>query len=388
MKTVLVTTRHDAQDDRIYHKEALSLAKRMEVVVVAPDPGLALEWAPRVRFHPIPRREGLGGRLWNLVEAVRAVRKEDPDVCHLHDLDLVPAIPWLRLFTRARIIYDSHEVFTKEDLMIRGLVAPRIDRVLAGGIAGLENLLLRLCDRVITAVDTDGMAYPGLDARTRTIFNYPPLEVFDVEPARVEAAAAAYRGRLPVIYQGTMAEDRGLFQMLEAIHLARRTEPRILLRLIGLKDDELRRKFDRRVDELDLHGHVEAMDWRPHDEIALAMHTSLIGLVPLPSNRKYDRALPIKLLEYMACGLPVVAGNLKLVARYIAESDAGVVVDATRPEELANAMLDLLADPARRRTLGENGRRAVRERWNWGAMEAELFALYESLEMPGTETKT
>jgi len=383
MKTVLVTTRHDAQDDRIYHKEALSLAKRMEVVLVAPEPGSPLEWDSGVRFHSIPRREGIWGRLRSLLDAVRAVRMENPDVCHLQDLDLVPAIPMLRLLTRARIIHDSHEVFTKEDLMIRGLIGPRIDRMLASLIAGLEAVSLRFCDRLITAVDTDGRAYRGLEDRMRTVFNYPPLDVFDVDPARVAEAARAVEGRLPVIYQGTMAKDRGLFEMLEAVDRVRRTEPRILLRLIGLKDGDLRREFEQRVDDLGLQSHVEASGWRPHADIALAMHAGLVGLVPLPSNSKYDRALPIKLLEYMACGLPVVAGRLPLVARYIEESGAGVVVDATCPDELAKGILDLLADPDRRRRMGENGRRAVRDRWNWEVMESVLFEVYAGLDPDG-----
>ena len=118
MKVAIVTTRHGAQDDRIYYKQALSLAQRMDVVMIAPDDGEKLSWHPNVIFYPIPRRLSPIGRLWSLVVAVSAIRRENPDFCHLHDLDLALAIPFIRLFSKAKIIYDSHEVFAKEDIIL------------------------------------------------------------------------------------------------------------------------------------------------------------------------------------------------------------------------------------------------------------------------------
>ena len=78
MKAAIVTTRHVAQDDRIYYKQALSLAKRMDIIMIAPDDGEELTWHPRVVYRPIPRRRGPLGRLWSVFEAVREVRRVKP----------------------------------------------------------------------------------------------------------------------------------------------------------------------------------------------------------------------------------------------------------------------------------------------------------------------
>ncbi|MDY0149075.1 MAG: glycosyltransferase family 4 protein [Kiritimatiellia bacterium] len=388
MKVAIVTVRHDPQDDRIYFKEALSLARRMEVVLIGPDQGQALTWDPRVSYHSIPRRRGGMGRLWSMVEAVRAVCRVNPDFCHVHDLELSLALPFLRLFTRAKLIYDSHEVFTRQDILLRFRERPWIGRPLAWVVERAENILVRCCHHIVTAVEPDGLAFRGLRVPVRTIFNYPPLAMFDTAPAAVEIARQRHPGRLPVVYQGTMSRKRGVFQMLDAVALVKQKEPRIVLKLIGLTDGDLKTEIEERIQELSLSDDVEITGWLRHELIAVEMRASLIGLVPLQPNPKYDRALPIKLLEYMATGLPVVAARLPLMERYIRESDSGVVCDSSQPEDLACAILGLLNEPERCRRMGENGLRAVREWWNWGRMEVALFEVYEALGAPIVAVQT
>ena len=378
-KVVVATVRHDPQDDRIYFKEALSLAKRLDVVLIAPDRGAALVWDPRVKFRPIPRRSGLLGRGWSLVEAVRGICRENPDVCHVHDLELAPMLPFLRLFTRARIIYDSHEVFTRQDIRLRLRQMPRLGPLLGWLVEKAENLLVRCCHQIITAVDPEPSALGGGRVPQHTIFNYPPLAVFEASAGALDLVRQRHAGRLPVIYQGTMSPERGLFAMLEAVARIKRDEPRIFLKLIGMTPGALQQQAETRIRELNLTADVELSGWRPHAEVAAEMRASLIGLVPLLPNPKYDRALPIKLLEYMACGLPVVAADLPLQARYVRECAGGRIYDSRRPDELARAILELLRDPAQRQQMGANGLRAVRERWNWDQMERELFQIYDSL---------
>ena len=379
MKVAIVTTRHGAQDDRIYYKQALSLVKHMDVTLIAPDDGEKLNWHPGVVYRPIPRRRSPLGRLWSLVEAIREVCRENPDFCHLHDLDLALAIPFIHFLTKAKIIYDSHEVFTRDDL-IRGDRFPQgLGRLIARIVEKVENRLIMASHYVVTAVDPVGRAFRGVKKPMKTVFNYPFLSVFQTSPYDVGKAAERYRDRLPIIYQGTVSADRGLFHMLDAVVLVKKKEPRILLRLIGMRSDNLKKEAEQRISKLGLEANVEIVGWLRHDEIAVAMKTSLIGLIPLQPNEKHNRALPIKLLEYMACGLPVIAARLPLMEHYVNSCGAGLLYDSTRPEELARCVLELLADPERCRRMGENGLRAVRESWNWDKMEEVLLSIYESL---------
>lgn len=378
MKVAIVTTRHGAQDDRIYYKQALSLIKRMDVTLIAPDDGEKLHWHPGVIYRPIPRRRSLLGRFRSLVEATREICREKPDFCHLHDLDLALAIPFIRLLTKAKIIYDSHEAFPEQFMM-----NPRIPFwfrfVVARAADWAEKGLVGFAVQVICADDPTRISFNKTHLPSATIFNYPPLSIFETDSAKLEAEKAKYKGRLPLIYQGTMSEDRGLFHMIDALAVIKKSEPRILLRLVGLKNEKLRANVEAQIRKNGVSDEVEIVHWMPHQEIAYAMKSSQIGLVPWQPEEKHKKNIPIKLFEYMACGLPMIAADLPSIAFYFKKANVGLLYDSTRPEELARCVLELLADSERCRRMGENGLQAVRESWNWDKMEKMLFGVYESL---------
>ena len=81
-------------------------------------------------------------------------------------------------------------------------------------------------------------------------------------------------------------------------------------------------------------------------------------------------------LEAAACGRPVVAGTSGGAPETVQEGITGHVVDPRSPEAVADAVADLLADPARARAMGAAGRAWVEQRWSWttiGAVFAELL---------------
>jgi glycosyltransferase involved in cell wall biosynthesis len=93
--------------------------------------------------------------------------------------------------------------------------------------------------------------------------------------------------------------------------------------------------------------------------------------------------LPNKLFDYMLCGLPVVASDFPEIRKVVGEAGCGVLVDPTDPDAIAEAIIYLLEHPDEARKMGENGRRAVEERYNWGEMEGRLLDLYRSLNGSG-----
>lgn len=104
---------------------------------------------------------------------------------------------------------------------------------------------------------------------------------------------------------------------------------------------------------------------------------SFAGLVTLHPVPNYLDALPVKMFEYMAAGIPVIASDFPLWREIIESSQCGVCVNPMKPEEIAQAVDRLVNNPAEARQLGENGRRAVLDRYNWAVEEKKLFQLYE-----------
>jgi phosphatidylinositol alpha-1,6-mannosyltransferase len=91
----------------------------------------------------------------------------------------------------------------------------------------------------------------------------------------------------------------------------------------------------------------------------------------------------ISLLEASASGLAVVAGRSGGIPDAVQDGETGVLVDSENPRAVAAGISALLADPARRTRLGEQGRRAVVERYNWDRVVADFMAIAGEFTAPG-----
>lgn len=97
-----------------------------------------------------------------------------------------------------------------------------------------------------------------------------------------------------------------------------------------------------------------------------------------PAENHFE-AQPIKMFEFMAAGLPVVASNFPLWKRILEAAQCGVCVDPQDSAEVKKACETLLFNPSEAEAMGENGRRAVEQEFNWGVEEKKLLKLYEEL---------
>jgi glycosyltransferase involved in cell wall biosynthesis len=104
-----------------------------------------------------------------------------------------------------------------------------------------------------------------------------------------------------------------------------------------------------------------------------------IGLVPYLPLPSHMASLAIKLVECMALGLPVVFSDFPNYREVAGSSGAGIPVDPTRPEEIADAIERLVRNPNLAQHMGEAGRRAVRDRFNWSVELAKLLELYQEI---------
>ncbi|MCL6649325.1 MAG: glycosyltransferase [Chloroflexi bacterium] len=124
---------------------------------------------------------------------------------------------------------------------------------------------------------------------------------------------------------------------------------------------------------------VELLGALPWDETPRFLAEA--DLFVLPSRR--DNAgnvdgLPTVLLEAMGCGVAVVASDIGGVALVVENGQNGVLVPPGDPVALAEAMIALARDPARRQALGAAARRTVEERLTWDAVARRVLALVES----------
>ncbi|MDI3507594.1 MAG: hypothetical protein PWQ69_1574, partial [Methanomicrobiaceae archaeon] len=109
-------------------------------------------------------------------------------------------------------------------------------------------------------------------------------------------------------------------------------------------------------------------------------------LVFQPTYHNISIGLPNKLFDYMLLGLPVIASDLPEIRNVVTEADCGILVDPASVDDIADAITYLFEHPEEARRMGANGRKAVLERYNWSAMEADLLQTYRDLD--GTRSRS
>jgi glycosyltransferase involved in cell wall biosynthesis len=114
----------------------------------------------------------------------------------------------------------------------------------------------------------------------------------------------------------------------------------------------------------------------PHDDLPAALGAADIGVAPFDPSRHAPLRLgfywsPLKIFEYMAVGLPVVAPALPRLERLVAHGKEGVLYDPADPRGLDNALVSL-ADPDVRSRMGAAARARVVRDFSWAAHCAAL----------------
>lgn len=177
-----------------------------------------------------------------------------------------------------------------------------------------------------------------------------------VSPSRIRPAAEDPE-QVVVTFVGTLKPWHGVSTLLEAASQAR--EP-WSLRIIG--DGPQARDLRAQAGELGLE--VDFRGAVPPEQVPDHLAGTAIGVAPYPELGEGQQYFsPLKVLEYLAAGLPVVASRVGQVPALL--EDVGVLVPPSRPDLLAAAIDELAGDPARRADLGRRGRRRAEERHSW-----------------------
>jgi glycosyltransferase involved in cell wall biosynthesis len=311
-----------------------------------------------IRHIPAIRSRLLRVMLSPLLFYIYALRQK-ACLYHLHDPELLPAGFLLKISGR-KVLYDAHEN-TPMQLQEKYYLPPFFRKLLSRLVRLFEDLAARFFDGVVAATSGVKDDYPrGVQNKIILLRNYPDIREFsDLTAALTERA---------VCYVGALTRSRGLETMVDSLphHGAR-------LELAGYAyPSNLLEQVGEGVDKSRIHYHG-VTDRKGVGEI---FRNSSAGLVVLPDNRRHSLALPIKMFEYMAAGLPVIASNIPLWREIVEGHECGLCIEPDNPALLGETIEKLLNDEALRRRMGENGRKAVAQMYNWKNEEHVLFDLY------------
>lgn len=367
VKVCHFTSAHPADDVRIFHKECTSLAEAgFQVFLVAANAEEKTVNGVQILSADIPK----AGRFSRMLKTSRAVYQKalslDADIYHFHDPELLPY--GLKLKRKGKkVIYDAHEDVPKQ-ILGKFWINKYLRKTVAVSFRTYENYVTKRLSYIFTATPFIRDRFAEINPKSIDINNFPLLsELLDETDWSTKANE--------ICYIGGISQIRGLEQLIDALdHL-----PEVRLNLAGKCSPA---SFETLLKSKPGWNQVNEYGFVSRKETAEIMAKSRVGIVtflPLPNHVD---AQPNKMFEYMSAGIPVIGSDFPLWNDILVKNDCGVCVDPENPEAIAGAVKGLFADAERAKAMGQNGRKAVMEQYNWSAQAAKMVAIYDELVQP------
>ncbi len=359
-----LTSVHPPEDVRIFYKECSALRdKGYEVhLVYLGDTGSPVEG---VLLHDSgPKRNSRFARMTvGVVRVLITGWRVHADVYHFHDPELLFVGLILKLLGK-KVVYDVHEDVPRQ-ILTKTWINHRLRKVVAKIIEVIEGIAAQYFDAIVTATPYIGQRFSVINKNTVTINNYPVNDELTIEGIGWDEKEEA------ICYIGGISELRGIKEMVIAT-----SKTRAKLFLAGdFSPAKIQNTIEREPgwQQVDYHGLV------PRYAAKKLIQRSAAGIVIFHPVPNHINAQPNKLFEYMAAGIPVIASDFPLWKEIVEGNNCGICVNPLDCPAITAAIEWLLANPDEARRMGERGRQAVTEIYNWDREKAKLFSLYEIL---------
>jgi len=359
-----LTSVHPRYDPRIFVKMCTSLAKNYDVSLIVAD-GKGCEIKNNVSILDVGKPKK--GRLVRIVQSVKRVYNKalitDADIYHLHDPELIPVGLKLKKLGK-RVIFDSHED-VPEQILNKHYLNYQIRRIISIIMKLYEKYACHKFDGIIAATPYIRDKFLSINSNSIDLNNYPIIDK--------SASTTRIFDSKQICYVGAITKIRGIAEMINSL---KHTEKGIKLVLAGRLNDDVAERSINNSKELDS---VEYVGIRSREAVRDILNKSFAGLVLLHPVKSYLDSYPTKLFEYMEAGLPVICSNFQLWVDIIDQYNCGISVDPNNSQAIGEAINFLFNNKDIAIKMGQNGRKAVKERFNWAKEEKKLASIYKKI---------
>ncbi|MFA6806989.1 MAG: glycosyltransferase family 4 protein [Bacteroidales bacterium] len=363
-KVVHITTVHKRYDSRIFHKECMSLINLgFEVYLIVAD-GKGNEIVSGIKIIDLGlEKNRIMKFLFSTRKAMHVGKMINADIYHFHDPDLLYVGMRLKK-SNNQVFFDSHEDFPA--LMLQRDYIPKIlSRPLFYLAKSMEIYFSRRISGIITVTDKIAKKFKSYGVkRVEIIKNYPILSP-NQEPnfqREINPPIACYVGGLTPI--------RGVKEMIIACSRAG-----VKLLLVGPFDSQDYLNSMRAMPEWD---NVDYRGYIPYDELFETIYSkSTLGLVLLQSAPNHTHSIPIKQLEYMEAGLPIISSSaIEFCKEITNQTGCGIIVNPLDIDKIVEAIKRIVSNKQEAISMGIKGYNAVKENYNFKSQAKILVDFY------------
>lgn len=300
------------------------------------------------------------------VNLYREAKKVKADIYQIHDPELLPFA--LKLKKKGyKVIFDSHEFYGIQ-IETKDYIPRSLRKFIAKVYKVYEAYVCKRIDAVIAVCTINNRNYfENRASKTIYIANLPDTNVF------CNQLETTKRDTKTVVYVGALSKSRGITNLIQAIN---KTDANLVL-CGPFSSKEY-------YEEVKPYLNTPKVTYKgilSRKEVVELLKRSYIGVSTLLNVGQYSLidTLPTKVYEYMAMGIPVIVSDTPFSRKVISKYEFGICVNPEDIKEIANKISFLLKNPDIAKKMGENGRRAVEQRYNWDVEKKKLIDLYKSI---------
>ncbi len=270
------------------------------------------------------------------------------------------AYPLRRLNHIGSLIYDDQDYFPS-------MINDTIGRLTT---TSLEKFIAKKADAVVSASETLALI------RRRQGASDVHVIPNGVDPAFFTLKDGDARERLArktIVYAGYLSRHYGVNLLLDAFsQLTQTMEAFLVLAGSGPLEQNLGERLHRR----ELDHRVRLLGGIEHAKLADILRNATLGVAPYLEGSSASYGVPIKIKEYLAVGLPVVASAVGEIPQFLEGRRVGIAT-GPRAEELAEAMREILSlDPSEYRLMSDAGRKLASE-YSWDHLFTQYFRIIQ-----------
>lgn len=371
MTKVCYFTSKSENDIRVFHKECVSLAKNgYDVTLVCPNVTDKVNQGVKIigvsypytsdfdRFTKLPKL---------LYEKALAV---DADIYHFNDPASIPYGAKLKALGK-KVIFDVFEdhpgMWKNRGRGIKGFVF----KTIAYLYEKYESFQCSKFDAVLVCYHWTKDRLARVNNNVELVLNFP---IVDKQSIKVRPLRES--DKIDICYAGTISEDWNIPNVISAINDVEGAH----FNLAGWTGDALMNHMKslagwKKVNffgKLSKNDVVEKVYERSDIGIALYHYCALChGKVGNMSNNK--------LFEYLLMGMPVICTDFDLWKEVVEGANSGICVDPSDVNAIKDAVQYIQKHPVEAYKMGQNGQRAVLEKYNWDSQEEILLDVYNRI---------
>lgn len=370
MRVAIVTSVHKDFDARIWRHAKLT-GTFAETHLVCPwnrPPGEVVE---DIRLHTFSPATSMYTRYLSTYGVVRQLIPilSGIDIVHFHDFDLLPLMMALSAFKP--VVYDVHENYADE-MLVRHWVPGPLRQSLYKAVIAAHWLASRMIGNIVCVV-------PDQEEQFRRAKRVALIKNFASEE-RAGEAADDYLTRQPcIISTASQYPANGTWVLLDVAERLLNRAPNLPVLMVdrfvneNFRNEVLRSIERRSLTNVRLLPNIEPTRIMEH------LNRATIGISTALNMPKNYKALPTKVFEYMAAGIPIAASGHPHVAPVIEDAGCGFCCDPDNPETFVRAIIQLTEDPAAARAMGSAGRSAFLKSYTWESQREILLSFYEQI---------